>query len=72
VSEERLLVFDARHGWEPLCQFLNVPVPGDKPYPHKNRGAFVRQILKYKTPLKWGVLILLIMLLYLLVRTLIV
>ncbi len=72
VPEERLLVFDARHGWEPLCQFLNVPVPGDKPYPHKNRGAFVRQILKYKTPLKWGVLILLIMLLYLLVRTLIV
>jgi hypothetical protein len=47
VPKERLLIFEARHGWEPLCSFLNVPVPVDKPYPHKNKGALVRQILKY-------------------------
>lgn len=48
VPKERLLIFEARYGWEPLCSFLNVPVPVNKPYPHKNKGAFVRQILKYR------------------------
>jgi len=72
VPKERLLIFEARYGWEPLCLFLNVPVPIDKPYPHKNRGDIVRQILKYKAPMKWGVLIVLIVLLYWLVRTLVV
>ena len=44
VPKERLLIFEARHGWEPLCAFLNVPVPANKPYPHKNKGALLRQI----------------------------
>lgn len=33
---ERLLVFEARQGWEPLCAFLGRPVP-DTPYPRANR-----------------------------------
>ncbi|MCB9082368.1 MAG: sulfotransferase family protein [Lewinellaceae bacterium] len=37
VPPEKLLVFSAGDGWEPLCQFLQVPVP-DVPYPHSNRG----------------------------------
>jgi len=53
VPRERLLIFEARYGWEPLCSFLNVPVPADKPYPHKNKGALVRQFLKYGNLLKW-------------------
>jgi hypothetical protein len=52
VPKERLLIFEARQGWEPLCSFLNVPVPIDKPYPHKNKGAWVRQVLKYRDLLK--------------------
>jgi hypothetical protein len=32
---ERLLVFEAESGWEPLCRFLGVPVP-DAPYPRLN------------------------------------
>ena len=71
VPEERLLVFEARHGWEPLCKFLNVPVLVDKPYPHKNNGATLRKILKYRTQLKWGMVTALIALLYLIMRTLI-
>jgi hypothetical protein len=47
VPRERLLIFEARHGWEPLCSFLNVPAPLNTPYPHRNKGAFVRQLLKY-------------------------
>ena len=35
VPRERLLVYDVREGWEPLCAFLGVPVPAE-PYPHRN------------------------------------
>jgi len=35
VAPERLLVFDVKQGWEPLCAFLGVPVP-DEPYPRLN------------------------------------
>lgn len=35
IPKDRLLVFDARDGWEKLCPFLGVPVP-DKPYPNMN------------------------------------
>jgi len=47
VPRERLLIFEARHAWEPLCTFLNVPVPADKPYPHRNDGRTIRSILKF-------------------------
>ena len=35
IAAERLLVFDARQGWEPLCEFLGVPVP-DEEFPKTN------------------------------------
>lgn len=35
IPPERLLVFEAAHGWEPLCRFLGVPVP-DTPFPRTN------------------------------------
>jgi hypothetical protein len=35
IPPERLLVFDVADGWDPLCRFLNVPVP-DMPFPHRN------------------------------------
>ena len=35
VAPEKLLVFDVREGWEPLCQFLKVPIP-DAPFPNVN------------------------------------
>lgn len=37
VPRDRLLVYDVRQGWEPLCTFLDVPIPG-KPFPHLNVG----------------------------------
>ncbi|KAI7883572.1 hypothetical protein K492DRAFT_235361 [Lichtheimia hyalospora FSU 10163] len=37
VPSERLLVMTLGHdGWDPLCQFLGVPVPKDLPYPCSN------------------------------------
>lgn len=54
---DRLLVFDVRDGWEPLCKFLDVPTP-DTPFPHTNAGArgpivhvFVKGVLQRFTTL---------------------
>jgi Sulfotransferase domain len=35
VPKDRLLAFDVGQGWEPLCAFLDVPVP-DTPFPREN------------------------------------
>jgi len=35
VAKTRLLVYDVAHGWDPLCEFLGVPVP-DAPFPKVN------------------------------------
>jgi hypothetical protein len=39
VAPERLLVFDVRQGWSPLCTFLDVPEPVGVPFPHVNDAA---------------------------------
>jgi hypothetical protein len=53
VPPERLLIFEARQGWEPLCSFLNVPVPVDQPYPHRHNGTPMRRFLKYTNLTKY-------------------
>ena len=35
ITTDRLLEFEAKDGWEPLCRFLGVPVP-EQPFPHVN------------------------------------
>ncbi len=35
IPPNRLLVFEAKQGWEPLCKFLGVPAPS-APYPNTN------------------------------------
>ena len=39
VPAERLLVFDVKQGWEPLCTLLGVSVPTGEPFPHVNDAA---------------------------------
>lgn len=41
VPADRLLVFEVARGWQPLCDFLGVPVP-DAPFPRANDGATFR------------------------------
>ncbi|MEM7344463.1 MAG: sulfotransferase, partial [Chloroflexota bacterium] len=36
VPPERLLVYEVKQGWGPLCRFLDVPIPEDKPFPYLN------------------------------------
>lgn len=42
IPEERLLVYEASEGWEPLCAFLGVPVP-DGPFPRVNTSQEFRE-----------------------------
>jgi hypothetical protein len=42
VPAERLLVWDPREGWEPLCAFLEVDVPGE-PLPRLNDTKSFRE-----------------------------
>lgn len=45
IPAERLLVWNVADGWEPLCEFLEVPVPG-VPVPHINdRTEFLNRII---------------------------
>jgi len=45
VPEEKLLLFEAKEGWEPLCTFLQKPIP-DIPFPHSNKKEDFPQMLK--------------------------
>lgn len=45
IPKERLLVFQPTDGWEPLCRFLDVPVP-DQPYPKTNTTEEFQQHFK--------------------------
>lgn len=49
-APERLLVFDVADGWDPLCAFLDVPVP-DHPFPHLNDAAVTRRVVN---TVRWG------------------
>ena len=45
LASERLLVFQVKDGWEPLCNFLGVPVP-DTPFPRVNDTAQFHEMIK--------------------------
>ena len=40
--KDKLLVFEVSQGWEPLCKFLNKPIP-DVPFPHVNDTASMQR-----------------------------
>ena len=42
IPTDKLLVFDVKQGWEPLCQFLGVSVPVGEPFPHLNDASSMR------------------------------
>ncbi|RCG23996.1 sulfotransferase family protein [Sphaerisporangium album] len=47
IPAARLLVYDVRQGWEPLCAFLGVPVPSE-PFPRLNdREHFGRHTRRF-------------------------
>jgi len=44
VPEGRLLVYEVKQGWGPLCEFLGVEVP-DKPFPRLNDAGEVQRLI---------------------------
>ena len=58
VPKERLVFYDVRDGWEPLCKALGVPVPKDVEFPKINDGAAMDAFAKkqiQKGLLRWAV-----------------
>jgi Sulfotransferase domain len=46
VPADRLLVFEVKEGWGPLCSFLAVPIPEGKPFPHLNDAEEFRSQMR--------------------------
>jgi len=45
IDPARLLVFDVKEGWAPLCRFLQVPIP-DEPFPRLNDTATTQAMIQ--------------------------
>jgi len=54
VPPDRLLVYEVSQGWEPLCRFLGVPAPADRPFPHLNDSAEFHRRLRTVASFAWG------------------
>ena len=57
VPADRLLVWEAKQGWEPLCKFLGVPVP-DEPFPNVNDTQQINRRVKIITIMAWVTIVL--------------
>jgi hypothetical protein len=61
VPADRLMFFDVRDGWEPLCKMLDVPVPQDVPFPKLNDAAAMEGFIKARIKqglIMWAVIVL--------------
>ena len=45
VPKERLLVYEVKEGWGPLCEFLGVEAPA-KPFPRFHEAAETRRVIR--------------------------
>jgi hypothetical protein len=45
VPRDKLLVYEVKEGWGPLCEFLGVEEPG-KPFPRLNDAAEMRRRIR--------------------------
>jgi hypothetical protein len=54
IPADRLLVFDVKQGWEPLCKFLGKPVP-DQPFPRLNDTAEFQKLIRTRRMLWYGI-----------------
>jgi hypothetical protein len=53
VPADKLLIFDVKQGWEPLCAFLGVPVPTE-PFPHENdRAEMLTRVGRLRSIRRW-------------------
>jgi len=48
VPPERLLVYEVKDGWKPLCEFLGVEVPEEKSFPHLNDTEAFKEMVQQR------------------------
>lgn len=53
VPADRLLVFEVKQGWGPLCEFLGLPQP-DEEFPHVNSREETRLLIEKMTSREGG------------------
>ncbi len=56
VPADKLLVFDVAEGWEPLCRFLDVPVP-EGPFPRLNDTAEFQKRVRLVKAASWAMIL---------------
>lgn len=59
VPPEKLLVYSVKEGWQPLCEFLNIPVP-DEPFPRINQRQMTRNMFRVARIVPVAVVVLLL------------
>jgi len=55
IPADRLLIFSADQGWEPLCQFLGLPVPAN-PFPNVNDRAEMKKRIAGIAAVSYGII----------------
>ena len=45
VPKEKLLIFNVKEGWEPLCNFLELPIPNE-PFPNTNDTKMMKKTIR--------------------------
>ena len=55
VPPDRLLVYEVKRGWGPLCSFLGVPVPEGEPFPHVNDAEEFRSRIRRMSRIARGI-----------------
>uniref|UniRef100_H2ZE83 Sulfotransferase n=1 Tax=Ciona savignyi TaxID=51511 RepID=H2ZE83_CIOSA len=50
APKDKLLVYNVKEGWEPICKFLGKPIP-NKPFPHKNKSASLYDEMMAENPI---------------------
>ena len=53
IPEERLLTFNVKQGWKPLCEFLDVPIPEGIPFPHVHTRAKLEGEMFFLRMITW-------------------
>jgi hypothetical protein len=59
VPEDRLVIFDVKEGWGPLCKVLEKKVP-DVEFPRINDGKAIEELTKRfitKGLVRWGIVV---------------
>ncbi len=51
VPPYKLLVYEVKKGWGPLCEFLEVEVPKGKPFPHLNDAESFQKMIRRRLAL---------------------